>query len=115
DRTCHRVGAWPALLNSVLDDLQRLWNLILLRSPQSQALESTGNHRFHAYGITGRNSQDRRQRSVVITPVNILWLQLQIVSFGLSPASEPKNDNNRRSSQDAFHHRRTLTRVDGIR
>src|SRR5262245_37681080 len=86
NRARHRMRAWAALFNSIRDDLERLWNLVLLRSRQSQALESAGNHRFHSHGIAGRNTQYWREFRVVISPVNILWLQLQIMSFRLSTA-----------------------------
>ena len=57
----HRVCAWAALLNSILDDLQRLWNLILFHSRQSQTLESA---RYLANTWTGPRSaqQETQQR-----------------------------------------------------
>ena len=79
NRTGERMRARPAFGDRLLDDLQRLGNLLVFHAGRAQPRQPARQHRFDANRVARRDGQHRFHRRVVVAPVHVPGQQPQVV------------------------------------
>src|SRR5262245_54214931 len=97
----------PAIFHGLFYDLERLRDLVILCAGKLHTLETASHHRFHTYGIAGRDAQNGLKSCIVISPVNVLRQQFQFMR-GLSKGMTEGCQNRKNCKRDR---KSTLHRV----